>query len=106
MIFSCSKHPKYVHPTANYGDYASILENDYVETPEDFASLQETLKHAMQSLKQEQWQSSVPALIKLMHISRTQPELLDSNMPRIYRTLCRSFEHHYGVSLSHVCLLQ
>lgn len=99
MIFSCSKYPKYVHPTANYGDYASILESDCVETPEDFVSLQETLKQAMQSLKQEQWQSSVPALVKLTHISRIQPELLDSNMPRVYRTLCRSFEHLFVIRL-------
>ena len=95
-IFS-NKYPK-VNPTDIYGDYVSVLENDCVETQEEFASPHEALKHAMQSLKQNQWQSSVPALTKLMHISRIQPELLDSNMPRIYRTLCRSLEHLYYIS--------
>ncbi|KAL0110468.1 hypothetical protein PUN28_013824 [Cardiocondyla obscurior] len=79
--------------------HASILKEDYMEILHDFASLQEALKHAMQILKQEQWQSSVPTLIKLMHISRIQPELLDSNMPIIYRTLCRSFKHLSGTSM-------
>jgi len=82
-----------------YGDYVSMLESDCVETQEEFASPHEALKRAMHSLKQDQWQSSVSALTKLMHISRIQPELLDSNMPRIYRTLCRSLEHLYIVSL-------
>jgi len=72
-----------------------MLESDYVGTSEEFMNLQETLKFALQSLKQDQWQSTIPALIKLMHISRIQPELLDSNMPRIYRTLCRSFKDFY-----------
>lgn len=99
MIFSCSKHPKDITPAANYEDYASILEGDCVEISEEFANPQEALKHAMQSLKQDQWQSSVSALIKLMHISRIQPELLDSNMPRIYRTMCRSFEHLFAIHL-------
>ncbi|XP_036148320.1 uncharacterized protein LOC105834445 [Monomorium pharaonis] len=85
---SDSKSPKDINPATNYGDYASTLESDCVGTSEEFANPQETLKHAMQSLKQDQWQSSVSALIKLMHISRIQPELLDSNMPRVYRTLC------------------
>lgn len=96
-IFS-SKYPKDINPTAIYGDYASMMENDCVEIQEEFASPYEALKHAMQSLKQDQWQSSISALTKLMHISRIQPELLDSNMPRIYRTLCRSLEHLYCIS--------
>ncbi|XP_011866357.1 PREDICTED: uncharacterized protein LOC105561197 [Vollenhovia emeryi] len=85
---SDSKLPKDVNPAANYGDHASILEGDCAEAPEDLASPQETLKHAMQILRQEQWQSSVSALIKLTNVSRIQPELLDANMPRIYRALC------------------
>ncbi|KAG5310729.1 TGRM1 protein, partial [Acromyrmex insinuator] len=83
-----NKYPKDVNPTVIYGDYVSMLESDCVETQEEFASPHEALKHAMQSLKQDQWQSSISALTKLMHISRIEPELLDSNMPRIYRTLC------------------
>ncbi|GAB1859315.1 TOG domain-containing protein [Camponotus japonicus] len=85
---SDGKHSKDVNPTTHYGDYAALLEDDYIGTPEEAANLQETLKHALQSLKQDQWQSTIPALIKLMHISRIQPELLDSSMPRIYRSLC------------------
>ncbi|XP_018401874.1 PREDICTED: uncharacterized protein LOC108779038 [Cyphomyrmex costatus] len=83
-----NKYPKDVNPTAIYGDYSSMLEGDCVETQEEYANPYETLKHAMQSLKQDQWQSSVSALTKLTQISKIQPELLDSNMPRIYRTLC------------------
>lgn len=83
-----SKHSKDVNPTTHYGDYAALLEDDYIGTPEETANLQETLKHALQSLKQDQWQSTIPALIKLMHVSKIQPELLDSSMPRIYRSLC------------------
>ncbi|XP_032678441.1 uncharacterized protein LOC116847487 isoform X2 [Odontomachus brunneus] len=81
------RYPRDVNPT-NHGDYAAMLENDYTATPEEFTNPQETLKLALHNLKQNQWQSNVPALIKLMRISRIQPELLDSNMPRIYRTLC------------------
>lgn len=66
-----------------------MLEDDYMETLDEFANRQETLKIALQSLKQDQWQNTMPALIKLMHISRVQPELLESSMPRVYRTLCR-----------------
>jgi len=77
------------------------MEGDCVGTPEKFTSPQEALKHAMQSLKQDEWKSSISALIKLMHISRIQPELLDSNMSRIYRTLCRSFEHLHCISCTH-----
>lgn len=86
-----------------------MLEGDFAGTPEEFVSPHEALKHAMQSLKQNQWQSSVSALIKLAHISRVQPELLDASMPRIYRTLCRSFEQfppylfrHHTLSLATV----
>ncbi|RLU24095.1 hypothetical protein DMN91_004304 [Ooceraea biroi] len=86
---SDSKHlARDVNLASNYGDYAPMLESDYVGTSEEFMNPQETLKFALQSLKQDQWQSAVPALIKLVHISRIQPELLDSNMPRVYRTLC------------------
>ncbi|XP_011697785.1 PREDICTED: uncharacterized protein LOC105455844 isoform X2 [Wasmannia auropunctata] len=83
-----SKYLKDVNPTAVYGEDASTLEGDFAGIPEEFVSPHEALKHAMQSLKQNQWQSSVSALIKLAHISRVQPELLDASMPRIYRTLC------------------
>jgi len=103
-LFSCSKHPKNINTTVNYGDYAS-MEGDCVGTPEKFASPQEALKHAMQSLKQDEWKSNIAALIKLMHISRSQPELLDSNMSRIYRTLCRSFEHLHCISCTHCTFL-
>ncbi|XP_050451349.1 TOG array regulator of axonemal microtubules protein 2-like [Cataglyphis hispanica] len=85
---SDSKHTKEANPMTNYGDYAALLENDYIGTPEEFANPQETLKNALQSLKQDQWQNTIPALIKLMHVSRIQPEMLDSSMPRIYRSLC------------------
>ncbi|XP_029156151.1 uncharacterized protein LOC114928952 [Nylanderia fulva] len=83
-----SKHTKDPNSITNYGDYTTLLENDCTGISEEFTNLQETLKHALQSLKQGQWQSTIPALIKLVHISRIQPELLDSNMPRIYRSLC------------------
>ncbi|KAL6259568.1 hypothetical protein P5V15_009486 [Pogonomyrmex californicus] len=85
---SDSKYPKDVSPAMNYGDYAFMPEDDCAETPKEFTNPQETLKHAMQSLKQDQWQSNIAALTKLIHVSRIQPELLDPNMPRIYRTLC------------------
>lgn len=84
----------------NYGDYAALLEDDYIGTPEEFANPQETLKNALQSLKQDQWQNTIPALIKLMHVSRIQPELLDSSMPRIYRSLCRSFIRRFPLYIS------
>ncbi|XP_014481500.1 PREDICTED: uncharacterized protein LOC106747957 [Dinoponera quadriceps] len=84
-----SKYPRDVNlPATSHGDYVAVLGDDYTATPEEFANPQETLKLALQNLKQDQWQSNVPALIKLIHVSRIQPELLDSNMPRIYRTLC------------------
>lgn len=98
----CSKHSKDANPTTHYGDYAALLEDDYIGTPEEAANLQETLKHALQSLKQDQWQSTIPALIKLMHISRIQPELLDSSMPRIYRSLCRSYIQRFLLYISYI----
>lgn len=68
-----------------------MLEDDCVELSQDFIKLQEVLKLALQNLKQGQWQNITSAVIKLMHISRIQPELLDSHMPHINRSLCRSF---------------
>ncbi|XP_012227667.1 TOG array regulator of axonemal microtubules protein 2-like isoform X2 [Linepithema humile] len=88
LTLSDGKYPKEVNPVTTYGDYAAMLEDDYEGTPEEFMNPQKVLKLALQSLKQDQWQSTIPGLIKLMHISRIQPELLDSSMPRIYRTLC------------------
>ncbi|XP_025162398.1 uncharacterized protein LOC105189095 isoform X2 [Harpegnathos saltator] len=85
---SDNKYPKGINPATSHGDYTAVLEDDYTAAPEELANPHETLKFALQDLKQDRWQSNVPALIKLMHISRIHPELLDSNMPRIYRTLC------------------
>ncbi|XP_012061208.1 PREDICTED: uncharacterized protein LOC105624458 [Atta cephalotes] len=100
-----NKYPK-DDSTVIYGDYVS-MESDCVETQEEFASPHEALKRAMHSLKQDQWQSSVSALTKLMHISRIQPELLDSNMPRIYRTLCsllRNTRPHVVRTACHIAM--
>lgn len=107
MLRNCSKYPKEVaNPATSYGDYAAMLEDNYEGTPEESMNLQEVLKLALQSLKQDQWQSTIPGLIKLMHISRIQPELLDSSMPRVYRTLCRSFLKTSYIHLSYLLLLQ
>lgn len=91
VLRNCSKCSKEVNPAISHGDYAAMLEDDQEGTPEEIVNPQEVLKLALQSLKQGKWQSAIPGLIKLMHISRIQPELLDSSMPRIYRTLCRLF---------------
>lgn len=95
---SDSKHTK--DPNRNY---TTLLEDDCIGIPEEFANPQETLKHALQSLKQDQWQSTIPALIKLMHISRIQPELLDSSMPRIYRSLCSLLKNTRSHVVRTVC---
>ncbi|XP_066598568.1 TOG array regulator of axonemal microtubules protein 2-like, partial [Prorops nasuta] len=70
------------------GDYTLLLEQDFLGVPEQFDNPVEVLKISLQSLKSDQWQSSTPAVINIMQISRYQPELLDPHMPLISRTLC------------------
>lgn len=68
-------------------DHDTTLDQDLLGDPERHENFSDTLKKAVQKLKQNNWESSVSALLNIVHLSRIRPEMIDSNMPLITRSL-------------------
>ncbi|XP_043285546.1 uncharacterized protein [Venturia canescens] len=67
-------------------DYVVTLDHDLHES-EKCTNLQETLRLVVLKLKENNWETSVSALLNVVHMSRIQPEMIDSSMPLITRSL-------------------
>lgn len=71
------------------GDNGKSHEKSLLEAPAKFEKPQDALKLALLTLKQNQWDTTMQALVDVVQISRFQPELIDSSIPIVYRSICR-----------------
>ncbi|XP_046479551.1 TOG array regulator of axonemal microtubules protein 2-like isoform X1 [Neodiprion pinetum] len=70
------------------GDNMKLQEKNYATAALNFERPQDALKLALLKLKENQWDNTMQALIDIVHISRLQPELIDSIMPIVNRSIC------------------
>ncbi|XP_012258060.2 uncharacterized protein LOC105687194 [Athalia rosae] len=70
------------------GDNSKIQEYRPLPVPFKYERPQDVLKLALLKLKQNQWESTVQALMKIAEMSRYHPEMIDPNMPIINRSIC------------------